>query len=81
MTGEELAWQIITCISTEMGISSDLIVGVMHDRASVMRTAKVIYQCILDIGCFSHTLDRVGENMKTPILDEFSKAWIGMFYP
>ena len=55
----------------------------MHDRASVnlvaMRTAKVIYQYILDIGCFSHTLDRVGENMKTPILDEFSKAWIGMF--
>ena len=55
----------------------------MHDRASVnlvaMRTAKVIYQYILDIGCFSHTLDRVGENMNTPILDEFSKAWIGMF--
>ena len=63
--------------------SSDLIVGAMHDRASVnlvaMRIAKVIYQYILDIGCFSHTLDRVGENMKPPILDEFSKAWIGMF--
>ncbi len=83
MTGEEVARQIISCISTEMGISSDLVIGAMHDRASVnqvaMRTAKVIYQNILDIGCFSHTLDRVGENMKTPILDEFSKAWIGMF--
>ena len=26
-----------------------------------MRTVKVVYSSILDIGCFSHTLDRVGE--------------------
>ena len=83
LTGEEVARQIISVISTEMGISSDLVVGAMHDRASVnevaMRTVKVIYQNLLDIGCFSQTLDRVGENMKTPILDEFFKAWVGMF--
>ena len=55
----------------------------MHDRASVnqvaMRTAKVICQYILDIGYFSHTLDRVGENKKNPILDEFSKARIHVY--
>ena len=83
LTGDEVARQIISVISTEMGISSDLVVGAMHDRASVnevaMRTVKVIYQNLLDIGCFSHTLDWVGENMKTPILDEFVKAWVGMF--
>ena len=66
-----------------MGISSDLVVGAMHNRASVnevaMRTVKVIYQNLLDVGCFSHPLDRVGEYMKTPILDEFFKAWVGMF--
>ena len=79
LTGEEVARQIISVISTEMGISSDLVVGAMHDRASVnevaMRTVKVIYQNLLDVGCFSHTLDRVGEYMKTPILDEFFKVW------
>ena len=78
MTGEEVARQIVNAVSTEMGISSDLVVGAMHDRASVnavaMRTMNVIYQNLLDIGCFSHTLDRVGENMKTPVLDEFFKA-------
>ena len=83
MTGEEVARQSIGVISTEMGISSNLVVGAMHDRASVnevaMRTVKVIYHNLLDIGCFSHTLDRVSENMKTPILDDFFKAWIGMF--
>ena len=83
LTGEEVARQIISVIFTEMGISSDLVVGAMHDRASVnkvaMRTVKVIYQNLLDVGCFSHTLDRVGEYMKTPILDKFFKAWVGMF--
>ncbi len=83
VTGEELARQIISVISTEMSISSDLVVGAMHDRASVnnvaMRTVKVIYQNLLNVGCFSHTLDRVGENMKTPVLDQFFKAWVGMF--
>ena len=67
MTG---ARQIISVISTEMGISADLVVGAMHDRALVneiaMRTVKVIYHNLFDIGCFSHTLDRVGENMRTP---------------
>ena len=52
----------------------------MHDRTSVnevaMRTVKVIYHNLFDI---SHTLDHVGENMRTPILDDFFKAWIGMF--
>ena len=45
LTGEEVARQIISVISTEMGISSDLVVGAMHDRASInevaMRTVKV----------------------------------------
>ena len=78
LTGDEVARQIISAISTEMGVPSNLVVGAMHDRASVnevaMRTVKVIYQNLLDIGCF---LDR--ETMKTPILDDFFKAWVGMF--
>ena len=32
----------------------------------------------MDVACFSHTLDHVGEQMNTPILDELYKAWIGM---
>lgn len=83
MTGEEVARQIISVISMKMGIPSDMIVGAMHDRASVnevaMRTIKVIYPNLFDVGCFPHMLDRVGGNMKTPILNEFFKAWMGMF--
>lgn len=55
----------------------------MHDRASVnsvaMRTIKVMYPQVLDIGCFSHTIHHVGEKLVTPVLDEFVSAWVLLF--
>ena len=52
----------------------------MHDRASAnsvaMKTIKVMYPQVLDIGCFSHTIDHVGEKFVTPVLDEFISAWV-----
>ena len=83
MSGEEVARQIIMTLSTELGIASSLVVAAMRDRASTnevaMRTVSIVYNQIMDIGCYSHTLDHVGEHMKTPILDNFIQAWIGMF--
>lgn len=61
MTGEEVARQIIMVLSTELGLTSNLLVGAMRDRASVnevaMRTIRVVYNQVVDIGCFRHTLD------------------------
>ena len=61
LTGEELARQLITVISTELSVPPGLIVAAMRDRASVdsvaMRTIGVIYNNMMDVGCFSHTLD------------------------
>ena len=55
----------------------------MRDRASVnsvaMRTVSVLYNSMIDIGCFSHTLDIVGEHMNIPILNKFTKHWISLF--
>ena len=60
-----------------------MLLASMHDRASVnyaaMHTLNIVFPKVFDIGCFSHTLDHVGEYFKTPILDEFMKGWIGMF--
>ena len=79
----ELARQLITAISTELGIASNLVVAAMHDRAAVnvvaMRTVSILYDGLMSVGCFSHTLDHVGEKMKVPILEEFTKLWISLF--
>ena len=78
----------IVILSTELRIAPPpppphFIVAAMRDRASVneaaMRTIKVLYNQLTDIGCFSHTLDLVGEEMNTLVLDCFSKGWIGVF--
>lgn len=34
---------------------------------------------MMDVGCFSHTLDHVGERMNTPILDDFMTVWVNLF--
>ena len=51
----------------------------MRDRASVndvaMRTIKVVYNELLDVGYFSHTLNHVGERMNTP----FCNTWTALF--
>ena len=83
LTGEEVARLLVEVLSAKLGIVSNLVVAAMRDRASVnnvaMRTVAVLYNCIMDVGCFSHTLDHVGEKMCTPNLDKFIRSWIQMF--
>ena len=38
-----------------------------------------MYPLVLDIGCFSHTIDHVSEKFITPVLDEFVSAWVLLF--
>ena len=65
LSGEEIAHQLIVVFSAKLTISSKLVVAAMRDCVSAnnvaMCTVKVVYPSILDIGCFAHTLDRVGE--------------------
>ena len=83
LTGEELARQLITVVSTELSVPPGLIVAAMRDRASVnsvaMHIIGVIYNHMMDICCFSHTIDDVGEKMNTPTLNEFMTSWISLF--
>ena len=55
----------------------------MRDRASTnevaIRNIKVLYPNLLDIGCFSHTIDNAGGHFQTPTLEEFMKLWINLF--
>ena len=83
MTGEEIAREIINTLSVEYGISVDRVLASMRDRASTnevaIRTIKILYPNILDIGCFSHTIDNAGGHFEIPTLEEFIKLWISLF--
>ena len=80
--GEEIAREIINTLSTQYSISSNL-VAMMHDRAAsnnvALRTAKIVYPLLVDIGCFSHTLDLVGEKFSIPHLSSFTIWWVSLF--
>ena len=83
MTGDEIARQIINTLSVEYAIQSQQVMGMIHDCASTnnvaLRTLKVLYPCMLEVGCFSHTLNHVGENFNIPFANNFVTHWVGLF--
>ena len=83
MTGEEIACELISVLSVHYSMTSGSLLGAMRDRAAVnnvaMHTLKVVYPDVLDVGCFSHTLDLVGRKVNAPHLSEFVMAWVSLF--
>ena len=69
MTG---ARQLISTLSVTYGIESSFILAAMRDGASVngvaMDVEKIVYPDIMDVRCFSHTLDLVGDKFKHQFL-------------
>ena len=55
LTGE-VARQLISTLSTEFGIPSNLIIAAIRDRASgnnvVLHTLSIVYSQIIDVRCF-----------------------------
>ena len=83
MTGEETARVLIDTLSREYAVPSDHLLACMRDRASSNNVAvtflKVMFPCVLDIGCFSHTLDLVGDKICAPTLSDFMVSWLNLF--
>ncbi len=80
MTGEEVSRELINLLSC---IKSPLLLAAMRDGASVnsvaMRTVSVVYPSVIDVRCFSHTLDLMGNKFNTPTLTTFISHWISLF--
>ena len=83
ITGDEIAKQLVTALSTKLSIHPNMNIVAMQDGALVndvaMRTVSMVYNRLMDVPCFSHPLDQVGERMNTPILDDFAKVWVSLF--
>ena len=80
---EEIARELISIQLVTYSVQSELPLAAMRDPASVnnlaMQTVRVIYPSLVDIGCFSHTLNHVSENFKMPVLTDFMYSWITFF--
>jgi len=65
ITGEEIVHELIGILQVNYGINSMKLLAYMHDQAAANGAAmciiKVIFPMVVDIGCYSHTLDLVGE--------------------
>ena len=83
MNGEEIAHQLLRTLSVDFSIPPSSLLAVARDRTSVnnvaIRHLKILYPNLVDIGCFSHTLDHVGEKMASPNLQKFMKSWVSLF--
>ena len=77
-TGKEIARELIHVLSANYAIGPDQLIRAAVNGV-VMRTMTVVYPKLLDIGCFSHTIDRVGEHFKTLVLSKCFTTWIMLF--
>ena len=84
LNGEQLAGELIQCISVAFQIPAKKLVAAMRDGAVVNGAAlrsisNFIFPKLFDVICASHSLDNVGRHFDTPLLDDFSQWWIGLF--
>ena len=83
LTGDEIDHELINTLSVDYGVKSENVVAIMHDCASAnkvaMRTLQVLYPAVLGIGCFSHTLNRIGEKFNASHFNNFTTYWVSLF--
>lgn len=83
LKGEELAQRLMSCLAVDYKFGPGVLIGAMRDGAAVngaaLRQLKFFYAELLDVVCFSHTLDNVGSHFEFQVLDSFTRFWIGFF--
>ena len=83
LKADELAQRLMTCLAVDYKFGSNMLIGGMRDGAAVngaaLRQLKFFFPNLMDIVCFSHTIDNVGGHFEFRILDSFTQHWIGLF--
>ena len=76
LNGQQLARELITCLSVKYNIHPKKLVAAIRDSAAVNGTAlrsvkDIMFPDLCDVICSSHSLDNVGKKFEMPILDSF----------
>ena len=83
VNADELAQVLNQCLSVDYGVNTNSLLAAMRDGASVNQAAldriAFIFPKMLNVVCFSHTLDNVANHLVIPTLLEFGSVWIRLF--
>ena len=67
----------------EYAIQPGALLAAMKDKASVNQAAlqqvRFFFLRLLDVACFSHTIDNVGKQFEFHVLDTFAQYWVSLF--
>ena len=76
LKAEELAQCLIQALAVEYAIQPSALLAAMKDGASVNQAAlqqvRFFFPQLLDVTCFSHTIDNVGKHFEFRVLDTFA---------
>ena len=79
LKGEELARELIKVLAQHYNVQDNNLCAAMSNGASVngavMRTVKVVFPKVVDMRCFSHAIDYVGDHFNIPTLKRFLQLW------
>ena len=82
VNANQLAQVLNQCLSVEYGVRGNSLLAAMRDSASINQAAlnivSFIFPNMVNVVCFSHTLDNVGNHFEIPTLKEFGSLWIRM---
>ena len=83
LKGNELAQRLMTCIAVNHNFGPNMVLAGMRDGAAVNGTAikqlLFFYPNIMDVICFSHTINNVGCHFVFRVLDTFFRHWVNLF--
>ena len=81
--GEAIAQVLNQCLSLDYKVKANSLLAAMRDGASVNQAAldriAFIFPKMLNVVCFSHTLDDVGNHLVILTHLEFGSVWIRLF--
>ena len=83
LKGNELAQRLKPCIAVNHNFGPNMVLAGMRDGAAVNSTAikqpLFFYPNIMDVICFSHTINNVGCHFMFRVLDTFFRYWVNLF--
>ena len=83
MSGNEISGLILDIVMEDLHVLRRNVIAAMRDGASVnglaLRNIQDVFPNLIDVTCFSHTLDRIGEYFQIPNASEFTNSWVSLF--